>query len=767
MDFFNNIVSYISELSSLELSYMFVIVFMFVLAIIDLTVGVSNDAVNFLSSAVGSRAAKIKHVLIVAAIGVFVGASFSSGMMDVARHGIFNPSFFTFQNVMCIYLAVVISDVFLLDLFNSLGLPTSTTVSMVFELLGASFITALLASSGEGLGMLNTDKAMTIIFSIFLSVAIAFIFGLIVQWISRVIFTFHYKKNLGRKIGLYGGFASTAILYFMIVKGMKGSSLKTLLSADVQQFIFEDTTRFILCAFVVMTVLMQVLHWCKVNVLKVVVLMGTFSLAMAFAGNDLVNFIGVTLAGLESFQAFVGADGDVALNMGSLNDPAKTNILFLIGAGAVMVYALFTSKKARKVLQTSIDLSSQQNEENEMFGTSSVARNLVRVTTKMIDAVSRNTPVGVKKWIGKRFAPLEEREDVAFDLVRASVNLVLAGLLIAVGTSFKLPLSTTYVTFMVGMGSSLADRAWSRESAVYRVTGVVSVIGGWFITAGAAFIIAALVATILNYGGIVAMYIMIAIVIYLLIRSHLNYNKKKSAEKVDEKMDVILKSENQEEVWENLKAHASETLTHTLEFSAEAYKKMFESFSRDALRPLKSTLIKIVEEKALMKKQRRAETRGLQRIDQQMAFERSTWYHLCTNSCQQMLNTLTRIGEPMREHADNSFSPMSKVYVEEFSPYCSEVYKVLNDINAIIATGNYENAEEVSTRAKNLKHKLANLRKEQTMRLHQSNGSLRMDFVYLNLIQESHELLSEVRNLLRGGNKFFALQVTSPEEPKL
>jgi large-conductance mechanosensitive channel len=321
---------------------------------------------------------------------------------------------------------------------------------------------------------------------------------------------------------------------------------------------------------------------------------------------------------------------------------------------------------------------------------------------------------------------------------------------------------------MVGMGSSLADRAWGRESAVYRVTGVVSVVGGWFITAGAAFMIAALVATILNYGGIVAMYIMIAVVIYLLIRSHVNYKKKKSAEKVDEKMDVILKSENQDEVWENLKSHTADTLSHTLAFSAEAYKKMFDSFSRDALRPLKSTLIKIVEEKALMKKQRRSETRGLQRIDQQMAFERSTWYHLCTNSCQQMLNTLTRIGEPMKEHADNSFNPLSKSYVEEFSPYCSEVYKVLMDINEIIATGNYTNAEEVSTRAKNLKHQLANLRKTQTMRLHQSNGSLRMDFVYLNLIQESHELLSEVRNLLRGGNKFFALQVTAEGgEPKL
>ena len=758
MDFLNDIVTYVSGLSSLELSYMFVVIFMFTLAIIDLTVGVSNDAVNFLSAAVGSRAAKIKHVLIVAAVGVFVGASFSSGMMDVARHGIFDPSFFSFSNVMCVFLAVVISDVFLLDLFNSLGLPTSTTVSMVFELLGASFVTALISSSGVGLGMLNTDRALTIIISIFLSVAIAFIFGLVVQWISRVIFTFHYRKNLGRKIGLYGGFATTAIIYFMLVKGLKGSAIVGFLPESVRYFIFEDTVMFLLCAFAFFTLLMQLLHVMKVNVLKIVVLMGTFSLAMAFAGNDLVNFIGVTLAGLESFKDFV-ANGNGAVDsymMGSLNLPATTNVLFLIGAGAVMVYALFTSKKARKVLQTSIDLSSQQNEEGEMFGTSSIARNMVRAVSKMVDSIARNTPQGVKNWVNRRFTPLEEREDVAFDLVRASVNLVLAGLLIAVGTSLKLPLSTTYVTFMVGMGSSLADRAWGRESAVYRVTGVVSVVGGWFITAGAAFIIAALVATVMNYGGVVAMYVMIALVIYLLIRSHINYNKKKGAEKVDEKMNVILKSENHDEVWTNLRQHAAETLTHTLAFSAETYKRMFESFSKDELRPLKSSLVKIVEEKALMKKERRAETRGLQRIDQQMAFERSTWYHLCTNSCQQMLNTLTRIGEPMKEHADNSFSPLSKLYVDEFSPYCRDVYNVLRDINEIIVSGNYENSDEVSSRAKDLKHALASLRKEQTMRLHQSKGSLRMDFVYLNLIQESHELLSEVRNLLRGGNKFFA-----------
>ena len=761
-----DIVSFVSSLSAIELAYMFVVLFMFTLAIIDLTVGVSNDAVNFLSAAVGSKAAKIKHVLIVAALGVFIGAAFSSGMMDVARHGIFDPSHFSFADVMCIYLAVVISDVFLLDLFNSLGLPTSTTVSMVFELLGASFMTALLSSSDAGLGMLNTDRALTIIISIFLSVAIAFIFGLIVQWISRIIFTFHYRKHLGRKIGIYGGFAITAIIYFMLIKGLKGSALVGFMPEGMQYMIFEETTMFLIYAFVFFTLLMQILHWCKVNVLKIVVLMGTFSLAMAFAGNDLVNFIGVTLAGFESFKDFVanGAGASDSFMMGSLNLPAKTSVWFLIGAGAVMVYALFTSKKARKVLQTSIDLSSQQDEGNEMFGTSSIARNIVRAVSKSVDFVAQKTPQGVKNWVNRRFAPLEEREDVAFDLVRASVNLVLAGLLIALGTSLKLPLSTTYVTFMVGMGSSLADRAWGRESAVYRVTGVVSVVGGWFITAGAAFILAALVATIMNFGGVIAMYIMIALVIYLLVRSHINYNKKKSADKIDEKMNVVLKSEDKVEVWQNLQEHAAETLTHTLSFSAETYRLMFEAFSKDSLRPLKSSLIKIVEEKVFMKKERRAETRGLQRIDQQLAFERSTWYHLCTNSCQQMLNTLTRIGEPMKEHADNSFSPLSKLYVEEFSPYCRDVYNVLKDINEIISTGNYAAAEEVSSRAKNLKHTLANLRKEQTMRLHQSEGSLRMDFVYLNLIQESHELLSEVRNLLRGSNKLFAKQAATAQE---
>lgn len=753
--------SFLLGMSGVQIAYLLIVVFLFVLAVIDLWVGVSNDAVNFIGSAVGCKAAKLKHVMLVASAGVFIGAAFSNGMMEVARSGIFNPAEFVFSEVMVIFLAVMVSDVFLLDLFNSLGLPTSTTVSMVFELLGAAFIVALIKILGGDadismVGLLNTDKALVMIISIFLSVAIAFVFGLLVQWISRIIFTFHYKRNLGSKIGIFGGIAVTSIVYFMLIKGLKGT---TFVSDSVKEYVNENTVLILFGCLLIFTLLMQLLHWCKVNVLKVVVLIGTFSLALAFAGNDLVNFIGVTLAGFDSFITFISPENagisPDALGMSSLAGAAKTPAFFLFAAGFVMLLALWTSKKARKVLKTSIDLSSQQNSENEMFGSSSFSRNLVRICTKMVTAVARKTPRGLKTWINSRFTPLEEREDVAFDLVRASVNLVLGGLLIALGTSLKLPLSTTYVTFMVAMGTSLADRAWGRESAVYRVTGVVSVVGGWFITAGAAFILAALVACVMYFGGLVMMFAMIALVVYLLYRSMVKYNKKADAEKEDKNMTLLLNSNNADEVWDALKSRSAETLSHSLSFSASTYKLLFEAFAKDSLRPLRTSMTMIIEEKALLKKNRRLETRGMQRIDPQLAYERSTWYYLCTNSSQQMLNTLSRIAEPMKEHAEHSFSPLSSACVEEFSPYCRDVYNVLVEMDTVISTGDYSKAEAVSVRAKELKHSLAGLRKKQTLRLHQSGGSLRVDFVYLNLIQESHELLSEARNLLRGGKKFF------------
>ncbi len=750
--------SFLMDLSGTQMAYLFVVVFLFVLAIIDLWVGVSNDAVNFIGSAVGARAAKLKHVMMVAAAGVFIGAAFSNGMMEVARSGIFNPSCFAFSEVMVIFLAVMVSDVFLLDLFNSLGLPTSTTVSMVFELLGAAFITAIIKvatsdSSMDVIGLLNTDKALVMIISIFLSVAIAFVFGLLVQWIARMIFTFHYKKNLGSKIGIFGGVAVTSIVYFMLIKGLKGTSI---VSDSAKVFVEENTLMILAGCFVLFTVLMQLLHWCKVNVLKVVVLVGTFSLALAFAGNDLVNFLGVTLAGFDSFLVYVssGAGAD-ELMMTSLAEPAKTSTFFLFVAGLIMVVALWTSKKAKKVLQTSIGLSKQQNDGNEMFGTSGFARNLVRVTTKAVTAVSRKTPRGVKNWVNSRFTPLEEREDVAFDLVRASVNLVLGGLLIAVGTSLKLPLSTTYVTFMVAMGSSLADRAWGRESAVYRVTGVVSVVGGWFITAGAAFVLAAIVAVVMYFGGLPAMFVMIALVCYLLYRSSVNYKKKSEEEKDDENAKIMFASEDKDEVWSALKAHVAATLSRSLRFSVDTYARLFDSFAKDSLRPLRSSMVKIVEEKGVLKKNRSDETLAMQRVDRQLAYERGTWYHLCSNSSQQMLNTLMRIAEPMKEHTEHSFNPLPQEYVKEFAPYCNKVCAVLEDINGIITSGDYTGSHEVSLRAKELKHELSALRNRQTQRLHQSSASLRIDFVYLNLIQESHELLSGVRNLLRGSSKLF------------
>ena len=477
----------------METFYLFLIIFLFILAIFDLSVGVSNDAVNFLNSAIGSKAASFKVILVIAAIGVFVGASLSNGMMDIARHGIYQPQHFYFSEIMCILLAVMLTDVVLLDVFNSLGMPTSTTVSLVFELLGGTVAIALIKiANSDGLlqfgDLLNTDKALTVIMGIFLSVAIAFIFGAVVQYFSRLIFTFNYKKHARYFIGLFGGIAATSILYFMLIKGLKESSF---MEGDFKEMVYSHTGTIVWGALVVFTILMQILHWCKVNVFKVVILMGTFALALAFAGNDLVNFIGVPLAGYSSYMDLMAQGGTVTTDtflMESLLAPAKTPWYFLVGSGVIMVFALATSKKAQAVIKTSVDLS-RQSDGTENFGTSPVARVLVRTANNVSTTLLNVIPPRVKDWMDSRFNHDEIilEDKASFDLVRASVNVVLAGLLIAMGTSLKLPLSTTYVAFMVAMGSSLADRAWGRESAVYRITGVLSVIGGWFITAGAAF----------------------------------------------------------------------------------------------------------------------------------------------------------------------------------------------------------------------------------------------------------------------------------------
>lgn len=457
----------------MEILFLCVVIFLFMLAVFDLSVGVSNDAVNFLNSAIGSKAASFKRVLIIASIGVFIGAAMSNGMMDIARHGIFRPEHFSFYDLICIFMAVMVTDIILLDVFNSLGMPTSTTVSMVFELLGATFVVALIKmTGGSDLGfndLLNTEKALSVILGIFLSVAIAFFFGTVVQFLSRMIFSFNYKSNLKWKIGIFGGVCATAIVYFLLIKGLKDL---TFMTPEVKAWIDTHTGIIVTSCLIFFTLLMQLLHALNVNVLKTIVLMGTFALAVAFAGNDLVNFIGVPLSGLSAYQDYAANGGGDAHGylMQSLNGPSNTPIYFLIGAGLIMVVALATSKKAQNVSKTEIGLGSQQVGD-EMFGSSRIARRLVRWSLSVIAWIRRITPPRVRAWFNRRFNTDETIMDqgAAFDLIRGSVNLVLAGALIALGTSMKLPLSTTFVTFMVAMGTSLADRAWSRESAVFRI----------------------------------------------------------------------------------------------------------------------------------------------------------------------------------------------------------------------------------------------------------------------------------------------------------
>ena len=747
----------------METMFLGIVVFLFLLAIFDLVVGVSNDAVNFLNSAIGSKAASFKLVITVAAVGVFFGAALSNGMMEIARHGIFQPEHFYFQELMCIFLAVMVTDVILLDIFNTLGMPTSTTVSMVFELLGGTFVLALIKIAMDETGMLgfgdllNTEKALSVIIGIFLSVAIAFFFGTIVQYISRLIFTFNYTGRLKYTIGLFGGVAATAIIYFMLIKGLKDSSFMT---AENKLWVKENTLMLTTYCFIAFTVLMQILHWCKVNVFKVIVLMGTFALATAFAGNDLVNFIGVPLAGLASFQDFVAnGNGDpMGFLMSSLNGPAKTPFIYLFAAGAIMVVALITSKKAKNVIKTSVDLS-RQDEGDEMFGSSGVARSIVRNTMNAGQAISKFIPDSVKTWADKRFCKdvMIMENGAAFDLIRASVNLVLAGLLIALGTSLKLPLSTTYVTFMVAMGTSLADRAWGRETAVYRITGVLSVIGGWFITAGAAFTISAIVVLIMYYGGFIAMFAMIGLVIFLLIRSERMYSKKQKNEKAN---DVIFKqllaSQDLKERWSLLRQHVNNNHVDMFDFIMATYTQITDGFINEDIKSLRKAMIRTGEEKQALKKSRRKEIIGLRRIDKFAAIEKNTWFHLGSNSCEQMLYCMKRICEPCKEHVDNNFKPLSERARNEFIPVRDEMIALMTQARDVIISGDYDKADAILKDGDGLKVKISTLRRHQMNRIHDESVNVKTALVYLNILQESQELVSSWRHLLRASRMFQA-----------
>ncbi len=743
----------------MDFVYLGIVIFLFALSCFDLYVGVSNDAVNFLGSAIGAKVARFKTILIIAAVGIFVGATTSDGMMDIARHGIFRPEFFSFEELMCIFLAVVASDVILLDIFNTLGMPTSTTVSMVFELLGGSTALALVKmlhdSSLTYAGLINTEKAFSVILAIFLSVAIAFVFGLVVQWIARMVFTFHYTKHLKYTIGIFGGFSVTAIAYFLLVKGLGSASFMT---AEVKAWIAGHTHEILVGFLVGFTVLMQVLHWCKVNVFRLIVLFGTFSLAMAFAGNDLVNFIGVLLAGYSSyldFSAHPGADPSTFM-MGSLNGPAGTPFYFLVAAGLIMTLALVTSKKAQNVVKTSVDLS-RQTAGNEMFGSSRFARRLVRSVLNANEYMVDHTPQPVKRWIDSRFNQDEAiiPNGAAFDLVRASVNLVLAGLLIVMGTSLKLPLSTTYVAFMVGMGSSLADRAWGRESAVFRVTGVISVIGGWFMTAGAAFFLCFLVTLFVHFGGVVAMTLLIVVVIGLVINNNRKYKKKMAAVQEDEIFTALAQTNDKDEAWNLLNQHISRYQSRMVKYISEAYRQTTDGLIMEDVKVLRRTLNSLDDERKNWKVIRRKELVGLRKMDPLQAVEKDTWFHLACNSCEQCLYCLKRMCEPCLEHVDNNFNPMPEEYVAEFRPIREQVELLMKEVGEMIATSNYDEALDVRQFGDEMKARLSQLRKVQQERIRKGDmDNLKIEYLYMSTLQETQEIIGHIRHWVRACRRF-------------
>ena len=738
--------------------YLGFVIFLFILAISDLWVGVSNDAVNFLNSAIGAKVARFRTIIIVAATGVFLGAIMSNGMMDFARHGIFRPEQFAFQELMYIFLAVMVTDIILLDVFNSLGMPTSTTVSLVFELLGATFALSIIkmASADTGLGFadyMNTEKALSVIMAIFVSVAIAFVCGSLIQYIARLIFTFDFHKGLKWKIGIYGGIAATAIVYFMLFKGTKDLSFMT---ADVKTWIEEHTWMLLGGCLVFFTILMQILHFLKVNVFKVIVLIGTFALAMAFAGNDLVNFIGVPLAGYSSYLDYMEAGGGNPSGhmMGVLNESASTPLIFLIAAGVVMVIALATSKKAHNVTKTEINLA-RQDEGDEMFGSSKAARSIVRWSNSTANFIVSATPLKVRKWIDKRFdkTGLDIEDNAAYDVVRASVNLVVASLLIALGTSLKLPLSTTYVTFMVAMGTSLADRAWSRESAVFRITGVLSVIGGWFLTAAIAFISAFFIALLMSFGGTVVTVIIVVAGLAVLIHSNIKYKEKDDTSKGDKAYYDILRITDKKQVWAPFLKYVAENDKAFLDEMAAQYTSVTDGLMQENVRTLKRTVTDLKNYKTRLKSLRKKETVCLRMVDPETGLKKSAWFHTAFNYIEQVYYSLRRICEPAYEHVDNNFTPIPEEYCKAFSTVRDELVETIHNLAGHFKNRDYEGMRAQEEALSKLQIKFSDLRKALMTDIQEKNLNLTMAYMYLNLVQESEQLCISLKHYARASRK--------------
>jgi len=732
--------------------YIFIVGFLFLLAVTLLIIGVSNDAVNFLNSAIGSKAGSFNLILAIAAVGILVGAVFSNGMMEVARKGIFNPELFAFSEIMVIFLAVMLTNILLLDFFNTIGLPTSTTISIVFGLLGAAVAVSIfkIASSEtvtDSIGTyINIESSVLIVVGIFLSIVIAFNMGMIIQWIVRLAFSFRAGKSYKYWSGIWGGFAITAILYFLLIKGAKGS---TLVTDEMLTIIKEHTTRILLISFAGWTILFQLLlMFTRINILKITVLVGTFALAMAFAGNDLVNFIGVPLAGFESFKAFAasGATDSGSFLMESLQEPVNTPIFFLIAAGLIMVFTLRFSKKAKSVTATTIDLS-RQDEGSERFASSTLARFIVRRSVEFSHGITKITPPVVKRFIENRFdaeqAADEKQEKLAFDLVRASVNLVVASILIAIGTSLKLPLSTTYVTFMVAMGTSLADGAWGRDSAVYRISGVLTVIGGWFFTAFMAFLASFIIATLIFFGKLPLILILIGLATYILLKSHA-FHKKRAAKEKRADSEIITAS------YEVLKSCDDEVKSSILKVSKILY-LTYTNFFNEKHKELKNLRKESKKLNNDIKQIREDIPTTLKKFEETDLVSGHHYVQVVTYM-KEMCNSLTHIVQPAFSHLDNNHAS-DKEQTDKLREFNEQVSDFFNFVINLLKNRNYDKMDELVQRRDEMIELANDILLHRIKILKKIQKGVKVSVTYIEMLSETKNLLLNIVQLVKADKK--------------
>ena len=668
-----------------------IVIIMGLLAVMGIVVGVANDAVNFLNSALGSKVAPRRVILWIAAAGILVGTLTSSGMMEVARSGVFYPGQFSFQEIMMLFLGMMLGNILLLDLYNTLGLPTSTTVSMVFGLLGAGVAAALFhiwgdagASIADLSQYINTGKAMAIIAAILLSVALAFAAGSLFMYVSRLIFSFRFAPVFRRWGAVWCGISLAGILYFALFKGLKSSGL---IPTSVADYVGEHVLVTLLAFWAASSVVLWLLQRMRLNIMRITILSGTFALALAFAGNDLVNFIGVPLASYDAWQIAREA-GSESIMMGELAEPARANFLLLLASGLVMVLTLFFSKKSQHVTETELSLASQ-HEGEERFGSTFISRSLVRATLVLNTMWTGLIPVRMQKAIDRRFEPLpaEERSSAPYDMIRAVVNLTAASILIAIGTSYQLPLSTTYVVFMVAMGSSLADRTWGRESAVYRITGVMAVISGWFITALGGFLIAFGVTLLLLWGGWIAVTVLVALCAWLLVRSHRNVEQIKAAET---KESPVVRAETPDEVLCVCIGEVCTTMEHVTRIYNRTLVAVFKE-NRKVLKEMVQSSDKLFEEARDRKYDIMPTLRRLQQCD----IDTGHFYVQVVDYLSEVTKALIHITRPAYEHINNNHEGLTKEQIVDLMRVNDQVEAIFDKINDMLRTKDFSDLDMV------------------------------------------------------------------------